>query len=78
MYALWLPEQYPSSIRATAFAFSTLIGRFFAAGVSLCLGVAVSHFGTLGTPIAMTACIFVVGIITLRRAVETRGAPLPD
>ena len=77
-YALWLPEQYPTSIRATAFAFSTSTGRFFAVGVSLCLGVAVSHFGTLGTPIAMTACIFVVGIIALRWAVEKRGAPLRD
>jgi MFS family permease len=78
MYALWLPEQYPTSIRATAFAFSTSIGRFFAAGVSLCLGVAVNHFGTLGVPVALTASLFIVGIITLRWAMETRGAPLPD
>lgn len=78
MYALWLPEQYPTSIRATAFAFSTSIGRFVAAGVSLGLGVAVNRAGTLGMPVAVTASVFIVGIVALRWAMETRGAPLPN
>ncbi|MGH8779665.1 MFS transporter [Paraburkholderia sp.] len=78
MYALWLPEQYPTSIRATAFSFSTSIGRFFAAAVSLGLGVAVNRAGTLGMPIAVTASVFIVGIVALRWAMETRGAPLPE
>jgi hypothetical protein len=38
----------------------------------------VSHYGTLGIPIALTASIFIVGIITLQWAIETRGMPLPD
>jgi MFS family permease len=78
MYALWLPEQYPTSIRATAFSFSTSIGRFFAAAVNLALGFAVNRAGTLGMPVAITASVFIVGIIALRWAMETRGAPLPE
>lgn len=78
MYALWLPEQYPTSVRATAFSFATSIGRFFAAAVSLGLGVAVRYAGTLGMPVAVTASVFLVGIVALRWAMETRGAPLPD
>jgi MFS family permease len=78
MYPLWLPEQYPTLIRATAFSFSTSIGRFIAAAVSLGLGVAVSRAGTLGIPVAITSLVFIVGIVALRWAIETRGAPLPE
>jgi len=31
MYNLWLPEQYPTAIRATAFAFVPSVGRFIGA-----------------------------------------------
>jgi len=34
MYNLWLPEQYPTAIRASAFAFVTSVGRFIGAGVN--------------------------------------------
>ena len=34
MYSLWIPEQYPTAIRATAFAFVTSFGRFIGAGVN--------------------------------------------
>ena len=32
MYSLWLPEQYPTECRASAFGFATSSGRFLAAG----------------------------------------------
>jgi len=37
MYTLWLPEQYATNVRATAFAFCTSIGRLVGAGV-MCFG----------------------------------------
>jgi MFS family permease len=78
VYTLWLPEQYPLSCRASAFAFATSIGRFAAAGVTLLVGAAVSHFKTLGVPIAWTSVAFLLGSLVIPFGEETRGKPLPE
>jgi MFS family permease len=77
MYNLWLPEQYPTAIRATAFAFVTSFGRFIGAGVNFLVGAGVRHFGSAGVPVALTALAFVVGILMLPFCLETRGGRLP-
>lgn len=78
VFSLWLPEQYNTSVRATAFAFITSFGRFIAAGVNFGIGALVSQMGTLGKPVAMTAIAFGIGLLVIPFAVETRGNPLPD
>jgi len=78
VFALWLPEQYDTRVRATAFAFATSFGRFIGAGVNFLLGSAVLQMGTLGVPIALTAIAFAVGLLIVPLGVETRGATLPD
>jgi MFS family permease len=78
LFSLWLPEQYPTRIRATAFAFTTSIGRFLAAGVSLALGTQISNTGTLGKPVALTAIAFLLGLAAIPFATETKGKPLDD
>jgi MFS family permease len=77
VYSFWLPEQYGTECRASAFAFTTNIGRFAAAGFTLLVGMGVRHFQTLGTPVALTALVFIVGILLLPFGVETKGRPLP-
>src|SRR5579884_3978129 len=77
MYTLWLPEQYRTECRASAFAFSTSVGRFVGAGITFLVGAGVSHFHTLGIPVALTGAAFAVGILLLPLGVETRGKPLP-
>jgi MFS family permease len=77
VFSLWLPEQYDTRVRATAFAFSTSIGRFLGAGVNFGLGALVLRMGTLGTPIAWTGAAFALGILIVPFALETRGQPLP-
>lgn len=77
VFTLWLPELYPTSMRATAFAFCTSIGRFAGAGVNFALGAGVKAMGTLGTPVAYTAIAFAVGILVIPLAIETRGQRLP-
>lgn len=72
----WLPEQYPSECRASAFAFITDLGRFVAAGFTFLVGAGIRHFQTLGKPVALTAVAFVVGILLLPFGEETRGRPL--
>jgi MFS family permease len=78
MYNLWLPEQYPTSIRASAFAFVTSVGRFIGAGVNFLIGAAVHAYGSVGVPVAATAGAFIIGMLLLPMCLETRGAKLPD
>jgi MFS family permease len=78
VFSLWLPEQYGTTVRATAFAFATSFGRFFAAGVNFGVGALVTRMGTLGEPVAFTAIAFGLGLLIIPFAVETRGKTLPD
>jgi len=78
MFSLWLPEQYDTSVRATAFAFATSFGRFIAAGVNFGIGALVSRMGTLGKPVALTAIAFGIGLLVVPFGRETRGQTLPD
>src|SRR5206468_382764 len=77
MYTLWLPEQYSTECRASAFAFATSVGRFAGAGITFLVGAGVAYFHTLGTPVALTAIAFVIGIALLPFGEETHGKPLP-
>ena len=77
MYTLWLPEQYPTECRASAFAFATSVGRFVGAGVTFLVGAGVSHFHTIGKPVALTSLAFLIGLALLPFGEETRGRPLP-
>src|SRR5581483_4856211 len=71
VFTVWLPEQYRTECRASAFAFATSFGRFVTAGVTFAVGAASSHFGTLGTSVAFTAIAFVIGLIILPAGRET-------
>jgi MFS family permease len=77
VYSFWLPEQYGTECRASAFAFTTNIGRFAAAGFTFLVGAGIRHFQTLGTPVALTSLAFVIGILLLPFGVETKGQRLP-
>ncbi|HEV2199920.1 MAG TPA: MFS transporter [Bryobacteraceae bacterium] len=77
VYSLWLPEQYATECRASAFAFVTSGTRFLGAGISFLVGAAVSYFGTIGTPVALTSIAFALGILLLPLGFETKGKPLP-
>lgn len=78
LFSLWLPEQYGTSVRATAFAFATSFGRFIGAGVNFLLGAMVHKLGTIGTPVAFTSLAFGFGLLFLPWAEETRGRVLPE
>jgi MFS family permease len=78
MYTLWLPEQYATECRASAFAFATSIGRFVGAGITFLVGAGVSYYGTIGTPVALTAVAFVIGLFLLPFGTETKGKELPE
>ncbi len=77
LYTLWLPEQYRTESRASAFAFSTSVGRFAGAGITFLVGAGVARYHSLGTPVALTSIAFAAGLAVLPFAFETRGQPLP-
>ena len=78
IFSLWLPEQYGTSVRATAFAFTTSIGRFLGAGANFVIGAMVGRMGTIGKPVALTAIVFGLGLLLVPFGSETRGHTLPD
>ena len=78
IFSLWLPEQFGTEVRGTAFAFCTSVGRFIGAGVNFALAGAVASMGTLGMPVALTAVAFAIGLLVIPFARETRGQALPE
>ena len=77
VYTLWLPEQYPTECRASAFAFSTSFARFGGAGITFLVGAGVQHFQSLGIPVALTSIAFAIGLLLIPFGAETRGQTLP-
>ena len=77
MFSLWLPEQYPTEVRATAFAFCTSFGRFIGAGANFAIAALIQQTGSLGQVISLTAIPFLIGLAVIPFAKETRNQPLP-
>ena len=84
-FAIYLPELFPSRLRSTGVSFCYNLGRFAAAAGSLYSAelakfLAKSHAAPLPYRYsAMIMCaIFLVGLVTLIWAPETRGQPLPE
>lgn len=84
-FAIYLPELFPSRLRSTGTSFCYNLGRFAAAAGSLFSAkLATGVFGGFGSPLmerysAMTMCaIFIMGLLVLPLAPETKGRPLPE
>jgi len=77
VYTLWLPEQYRTECRGSAFAFATSCGRFLAAGITFLVGGGVASMHTIGTPVALTSIAFLAGLALLPWAEETKNKELP-
>jgi MFS family permease len=76
MFSLWLPEQYATEVRATAFAFCTSFGRFLGAGANFAIAGLIQWTGSLGYVISLTAIPFLLGLAIIPFALETRGTTL--
>ncbi len=85
-YAIYLPELFPTRLRSTGMSFCYNVGRYLAAAGPMSLAVLkpalVKHFGDpvlafRYAGIAMCVC-FLVGLVALIFAPETKGQPLPE
>ena len=82
-YAIYFPELFPTHLRSTGTSFCYNVGRFVAATGPLALG-AFSKFVFNGylepmRPAGVTmSAIFLLGLLVLPFAPETKGKPLPE
>jgi MFS family permease len=82
-YAIYLPELFPTRLRSTGTSFCYNVGRLVAAVGPLSLGLLTSHvFVAYPEPmryagVAMCA-VFLIGLLALCYAPETKGLPLPE
>ena len=77
LYTLWIPEQYTTECRGSAIGFTSSIGRFVGCAMVFLVGAGISHFKTLGVPVALTSIAFLLGLVLLPFGEETKGKPLP-
>ena len=76
-FPIYLPELYPTRIRATGAGFCFNIGRVLASTGPLVTGYLVTALGSFGYAASAVAVIYIVGLLILPFAPETKGRPLP-
>jgi len=76
-YAIYFPEMFPSRLRATGASFCFNVGRLGSAGLLLVRGE-MRHFFGFRWAVAAMAVLFVVGLLLLWIAPETKDEELPE
>ncbi|MGE3842800.1 MAG: MFS transporter [Vicinamibacterales bacterium] len=74
----WLPEAFPTHIRATAVSFCFNAPRFVAFLGPLVAGALITSFGNYGHAAVMVSLVYLLGIAAAPFFPETVGKPLPD
>ena len=77
-FPIYLPELYPTALRATGAGFCFNAGRAVAALGPFLMGHLVSAVGGMRYAATVIALIYLVGLVILAFAPETKGKPLPD
>jgi MFS family permease len=72
---LYLPELFPTRVRATAQGIAFNFGRILAAVGSIGLAHVSSGFAKMG---AIISAVYILGMVFIWFAPETKGKPLPD
>jgi predicted MFS family arabinose efflux permease len=76
-YAVYLPELFPTRLRATGSSFCFNLGRLVVAGLLLVRGSLGARLG-LRYAVVATSSLFLLGLVLLAFAPETRGRDLID
>ncbi|MFO1501959.1 MAG: MFS transporter [Verrucomicrobiota bacterium] len=78
-FPLYLPELFPTRARATGQGLSYNFGRVFAAAGAITQGKLVAAFdGSYARAGAIVTLVYLVGMVLIWFAPETKGKPLPD
>jgi hypothetical protein len=77
-FAIYLPELFPTRIRATGQGFCWNAARTFTAIGPLTTGAIVGLVGSAAAAGALATIFYLVGMIAIWFGPETRGVPLQD
>lgn len=77
-FALYLPELFPTRVRATGQGFCWNMARTITAAGPLLVGTLLAAFGSFQAAAIATTVAYVVGLIAIWFGPETRGRPLED
>ena len=77
-FPIYLPELYPTAIRATGAGFCFNVGRLLASAGPFLTGSLVATLGGFGRAASAIALIYLLGLLILPFAPETLGQPLPE
>jgi MFS family permease len=75
---VWVPELFPTHLRATAMAFTFNAPRFIAFLGPLLGGMLIAAFGGYGRVASIVSCIYILGFAVTWLLPETIGKSLPD
>ncbi len=77
-FVLYFPELFPPSVRATGSGLAYNVGRIVSAPLPLLTGAIIGHFnGNVVAGVLIASGIYVLGLLVIPFAPETRGRPLP-
>jgi MFS family permease len=76
-HAVYLPELFPTHVRATAVSFCNGTGRIITSTGPLVAGLMVGYFGGFTTPAAIMTGFALLSILAMFLGRETREDPLP-
>ncbi len=77
-FPIYLPELFPTRLRATGAGVCFNAGRVLASAGPFITGTLVAVLGSFGHAASAVALIYLLGLLILPFAPETRGKPLPD
>jgi len=77
-FPIYLPELYPTRLRATGAGFCYNAGRTVASLSPLLTGALVAALGGFGQAASAIALVYLLGLLILPFAPETKGRPLPE
>lgn len=77
-FPIYLPELYPTRLRATGSGFCFNAGRALASTAPFLTGWLVTVLGSFNSAASAIALIYLLGLAILPLATETNGRPLPE
>lgn len=77
-FALYLPELFPTRVRATGQGFAWNAARCITAAGPLLVGTMLATFGSFPAAAAATTAAYVIGLVAIWFGPETKGQPLED